>query len=696
MKFKSISIKNFRAIDNIEINDMKSLTVIAGPNGCGKSTIFDAIRLVKSVYGGYQPNEWQHWMSEFQINFNNKKEIESLFQNKNMSIIIQIVLCMSETEKEYLEKKSFSLLVESAWKEKVPELRGYSRLTSFPLAAQLSAYETEVNLLANARLPEFISQLNSGQIIGNVELNPTGDILVSPSIVLETIFSIYDPSSIGVIDYHGAQRTYNREQIGGINLNIETNELQKSQHALYNYSNKYSNVKSELATAYIRDLLAKEAGSKTGTSDSMISTLNELFEHFFPGKQFLGPQPTADGRLLFNVKTKTGVHDINEMSSGEKELLYGYLRLRNSAPNNSILLIDEPELHLNPRLIDGLLDFYYKHLSKNQNNQMILVTHSDAILRQAVGKVDFSLYHMQLPSSIGDGNQLKEVSANDEVEKIVIDLVGDLAVYKPGSKIVILEGGGDSDVDLKIVSNLFPEFSTQVNLISGGNKTRVRELYSTLDLVQSKGVASLNVFSINDMDSKDFIPEEGSNQFIWDRYHIENYLIEDFFLLEVAKDLDIKGAENWSESDIREKLIKCAKKTKNALVKQKLEEKCNGEMIQCINVKISPNSKNISSDIQEAVNNSFEKIKIAMTSSLSKLKIKEYEKIIDVQFDKDLKNEEWRKTFRGRDVLKQATGEIFLGKLSYEVLRNLLIAKMKSSSFKPNGMFAVIKKIMEK
>ncbi len=61
-------------------------------------------------------------------------------------------------------------------------------------------------------------------------------------------------------------------------------------------------------------------------------------------------------------------------------MLYGYLRIRNAAPKHSVLLIDEPELHLNPRLIKGLASFYHRHLGKALGNQLWLVTHSDALI----------------------------------------------------------------------------------------------------------------------------------------------------------------------------------------------------------------------------------------------------------------------------------------------------------------------------
>ena len=49
MKLKKVSIRNFKRIDRFDIDFTDSLgrirdiTVIAGPNGCGKTTILDAI-----------------------------------------------------------------------------------------------------------------------------------------------------------------------------------------------------------------------------------------------------------------------------------------------------------------------------------------------------------------------------------------------------------------------------------------------------------------------------------------------------------------------------------------------------------------------------------------------------------------------------------------------------------------------------
>ena len=172
------------------------------------------------------------------------------------------------------------------------------------------------------------------------------------------------------------------------------------------------------------------------TSQPLTETLQELFTTFFPGKTFLGPVPTADGNLEFPVRISDGsTHDINDLSSGEKEILFGYLRLTNSAPKYSVILLDEPELHLNPALVRGLPQFYHKHMGQVLENQIWLVTHSDAFLREAISHDGLQVFHMQHASiSEENNNQMRELNPGEEVESIILELVGNLATYSPWGK----------------------------------------------------------------------------------------------------------------------------------------------------------------------------------------------------------------------------------------------------------------------
>ena len=58
MRIHSLAIRNFRAVESFEVTGLGDFVLIAGPNGCGKSTVFDALRLLESVY---VVGEWTRW-----------------------------------------------------------------------------------------------------------------------------------------------------------------------------------------------------------------------------------------------------------------------------------------------------------------------------------------------------------------------------------------------------------------------------------------------------------------------------------------------------------------------------------------------------------------------------------------------------------------------------------------------------------
>src|SRR5258708_5053891 len=131
MRIRSLEIRNFKAVTILELDDLGDAVVLAGPNGCGKSCVLDAIRLPKSVYGGYQPNEWHSWFGEFQINFNQRPdELLKLFQDPTRELRISASFSFSKEERAYIEGNARDLLRTSAWREVVPELAGWRAMAT--------------------------------------------------------------------------------------------------------------------------------------------------------------------------------------------------------------------------------------------------------------------------------------------------------------------------------------------------------------------------------------------------------------------------------------------------------------------------------------------------------------------------------------------------------------------------------------
>lgn len=695
MKIQSLEVTNFRAITRLALDGLADTVVIAGPNGCGKSCLFDAIRLLKSAYGGYQPDEVNNWFGEFKINLNRQDASwQPLFQDKTKPIEIRVSFLLSEAEQHYLRENAERVLTDQTWREVVPQMASWSYIGTTPLAANLRAHQPEVEEKVKEQLPGLLQSLETRVHEGRLVMPPAGGGQTDPSRVLELLFGTYDPQHLGIIDYHGANRNYARENLGGINLNLESTEEKMRQHALYNYSNKYANLKTEMAGGYIRQLLAHEADDDAEVDTSLSDTLKELFSTFFPGKEFLGPQPTAKGSLLFPVRTPNGgEHDIDELSSGEKEVLYGYLRLRNAAPQNSVLLIDEPELHLNPRLVSGLATFYHKHLATPLGTQLWLVTHSDTLIREAVGQDGFSVYHMQPPGQFEGNNQASPIEIGADLDRVVVELVGDLAAYRPGAKIVVFEGENDTGFDVRMTCTLFPEFQAVTNPISGGNKRRVLQLYDLLEEARLAGHIPGRFYAITDADGTYAEDPLLPRRFNWDVYHIENYLLQPEYILQVLADLNRLPAQDATEETIQRLLHDCACNTVNRLVSHRLRTQLNQRLVSSLDLGFDPTRQDVAACFDEAIRRCHERVTKLAEDSFNLVALEAEERRMREDLNAVLESGDWMLRFRGRDILKEFVGSHVHG-VQYETFRDLIVARMRDDEFQPPGMAAVVDAIM--
>ena len=113
--------------------------------------------------------------------------------------------------------------------------------------------------------------------------------------------------------------------------------------------------------------------------------------------------------------------DINSLSSGEKQLFLRTLAIKTMEPQNSIILIDEPELSLHPRWQQRIVDVYRKI---GKNNQIIIATHSPHILG-SVRKENIMLLDKDDEGQIvvRTGDELYD-SYGQPTERILEDIMG--------------------------------------------------------------------------------------------------------------------------------------------------------------------------------------------------------------------------------------------------------------------------------
>ena len=290
-----------------------------------------------------------------------------------------------------------------------------------------------------------------------------------------------------------------------------------------------------------------------------------------------------------------------------------------------------------------------------------------------------------------DSNQLHTVTGTAEVERAVMDLVGDLATYSPRSKIVLLEGGGDSEFDVAFVQRLFPELAERVTLISGGSKRRVQEMHDLLNTASRDKKLDAKFFSIVDRDFEGPEPLETESRFSWDVYHVENYLLDATFILQVVQALEIKH-EPLKETEVESKLRDCAICTIDALVRTKMESLVNSTMVRCIRTGVDP-TQALAAGFRASAERSKAAIDRALESSLQLTSLVDTEQKICSELDRALQDGRWKAEFRGRDILHQFAGREGL-RIPYERFRNLILSEMSEVGHQPPGMKRIVDTIM--
>jgi hypothetical protein len=289
-------------------------------------------------------------------------------------------------------------------------------------------------------------------------------------------------------------------------------------------------------------------------------------------------------------------------------------------------------------------------------------------------------------------SQLKRLSVTADLDLALVDLVGDLAAYRPGGKVVIFEGGGDSDFDQSVTATLFPELQENANLVSGSNKVRVRALQETLESAAKKGQLPFKFFSITDRDAGSASTTPVSvNMFSWDVYHIENYFLEPKFIVKVISSLQLSGA--LREDEIWDELRQCAQETLPQLIRHELAEYANKVLVGTIDLSTDPKAADLSGVLSEALNRSIERVIDLGKSKLAESVLRDREAELSAKYVESIADGTWVSAFRGRDVLRR-----FVGKraptVSYEVFRNLLLSQMKDQGYRPNGMEVVVNRIL--
>lgn len=183
--------------------------------------------------------------------------------------------------------------------------------------------------------------------------------------------------------------------------------------------NLISDLPSAIANRIYIEMIMNEDLPARESREKICKEVNSIFKSMDLDVEFVGLSKNEDTIPIFrNIEGKE--FDISELSSGEKQLFLRALSLKFLNVNNSIILIDEPEISLHPRWQRKIINVYE---NIGENNQIIIATHSPHIIGNVKKEQLRVLKRDKEGIKIMNSDELDETYGKT-VESILMEIMG--------------------------------------------------------------------------------------------------------------------------------------------------------------------------------------------------------------------------------------------------------------------------------
>lgn len=173
------------------------------------------------------------------------------------------------------------------------------------------------------------------------------------------------------------------------------------------------------------------------TLDDVMVIWNELIEH---------RQLDCDENNSLQIKYEGNSYDAHEMSDGERVIIYYTGRVL-LAPKNSLIIVDEPEIHLHKSIANKLWDNLE---TRRKDCTFIYFTHDLDFASSRIAQKGW-IKEFRYPNNW----MLELLEDNDIPEELQLKLIGSR------KKILFCEGGTQKSIDKWLFEILFPDYTIQ-------------------------------------------------------------------------------------------------------------------------------------------------------------------------------------------------------------------------------------------
>lgn len=262
----------------------------------------------------------------------------------------------------------------------------------------------------------------------------------------------------------------------------------------------------------------------------------------------IGNIEASQGTLYFKKADHPKDFDFNVLSSGEKEVvdILLDLYLRQDEYDDTVFLIDEPELHINTSIQKKLLLEINKLVG--ENCQIWITTHSIGFLRALQDDLKNECQIIQFQKGINWASTpqvlipiKKSLAKWKEIFETALD---DLTGLVSPKRIVYCEGkdrpganGIEKGFDAKVFNNIYGEKYHDTLFISSGGNTELDQRSEIALAILTKVFSEIEILVLkdrdvssgrqnNENDRQQYLQNNPQNFRIMKRWEIENYLYD--------------------------------------------------------------------------------------------------------------------------------------------------------------------------
>ncbi|MFA6024706.1 MAG: AAA family ATPase [Candidatus Gracilibacteria bacterium] len=381
----------------------------------------------------------------------------------------------------------------------------------------------------------------------------------------------------------------------------------------------------------------------------------EIFVQLLPGKELQDIKPESPRE--FQYKDTTGnILPFSSLSSGEQEVVKVIFDVARKDIKHSVIIVDEPELHLHPTLAFKLIETL-KTIG-DHTNQFIFLTHSADLI-----STYYSTGDVYFIDSVQTGsNQAHKLSELNHSHKELVQLIGEnLGLFAVGKKLVFVEGEGSS-LDRLTYHAIAQKYLPEAKIVPIGSVEKLIALNAFEQEIRNS-IFGIDLYLIRDRDGLSdeqisTVETSGKIKCLKKR-HLENYFLDSEILFKVAERFCITA----KKTDLTQTFIE----TK---IKEIATESLKLNLLQNTKEYLALNHGFEISTIRAVETKDLDTIKLEMISStlssisklstdLSEENLKQWMDSEQARLEAALSSDNWKNEFQGKEIFSIFCGRIF-------------------------------------